>query len=58
MFGIKNQFACPFSFCEEKMTEMINDLEAKRGEKISPYQTIYYDNLNTMLMDLDARRRN
>ena len=41
---------------EAKMTEMLNDLEAKRGEKISPYQTIYYDNLNTMLMDLDSGR--
>ena len=43
---------------ESKMTEMLNDLEAKRGEKISPYQTIYYDNLNTMLMDLDSGRLN
>lgn len=41
---------------ETKMTEMINNLEAKRGENISPYQMIYYDTLNTMLMDLDSGR--
>ena len=43
---------------EAKMTEMINNIEAKRGEKISHYQTIYYDNLNTMLMDLHSGRLN